>query len=137
MKRTVLLLGFLFAALPAALQAETRLVERHYKGRTDTDIKVGIFTSIHRNCTPAPLPVVRLAAAPAHGRVSVRQVRVRATNVRNCLGLELPAFLAVYRSAPGYVGEDSLTIEVIGAQGRSELQRITVTVMAREPGQGI
>ncbi|MBX6329691.1 MAG: hypothetical protein IRY89_14070 [Pseudolabrys sp.] len=137
MKRGLFLFGLLLAALPAALHAETRVVERHYQGRTDTEIKVGVFTSIHGNCTPAPLPVVRLAVAPVHGRVSVRQVRLRATNVRNCLGLELPAFLAVYRSAPGFVGEDSLTIEVIGSKGRSELQRIKVTVTGRDAGRGI
>jgi hypothetical protein len=54
---------------------------------------------------------------PAHGKVTVKQARVRATNFKECLGMELPAFVAIYRSAQEFIGEDVFTLEVIGTGG--------------------
>jgi hypothetical protein len=130
------LMSFLLLAPPAAVLAQTSAVERHYKGKPATDINVGIFASMHRNCTAAPLPIVRLAVPPAHGRVTVKQVRLRATNIKDCLATELPAFVAIYRSARDYIGQDLFTLEVI-TNGKSQFQRITVSVMGAGNGQGI
>jgi hypothetical protein len=74
---------------------------------------------------------------PAHGKVTVKQGRLRATNLKQCLGTELPAFVAIYRSAQDFIGEDVFTLEVVGAGGKSQIQRITVTVMKPGVGQGI
>jgi hypothetical protein len=65
------------------------------------------------------------------------QGRLRATNIKQCLGLELPAFIAIYRSAQDFIGQDAFTLEVIGAGGKSQIQRVTVTVMQPGAGQGI
>ena len=74
---------------------------------------------------------------PAHGKVTVKQGRLRATNLKQCLGTDLPAFIAIYRSAQDFIGQDLFTLEVIGAEGKSQIQRITVTVMEPAVGQGI
>jgi hypothetical protein len=123
--------------LSTAASAQSQTVERKYKGKPETDINVGIFTSIHKNCTPAPLPVVRLVAPPTHGKVTVKQAHLRATNLKQCLGAEFPAFVAFYRSAHDYIGQDVFTLEVIGSNGKTQFQRITVTVMKPGSGQGI
>jgi hypothetical protein len=138
MKRFSLAVVFLLLlGLSGAALAQQKAVDRQFKGEPETDIKVGIFTSIHRNCTAAPLPVVRLVTPPAHGKVTVKQGRLRATNLKQCLGAELPAFVAIYRSARDYIGQDVFTLEVIGTKGKSQLHRITVTVMKPGHGQGI
>ena len=124
-------------ALSALAFAQAPTVERQIKGKPDTNINAGIFTTIRNDCTAGPLPAVRLITPPAHGRVTVKQGRLRATNVKQCLGMELPAFVAIYRSAQDFVGEDSFTLEVIGAGGKTQLQRITVTVAKPAAGQGI
>jgi hypothetical protein len=62
---------------------------------------------------------------------------LRATNLKQCLGLELPAFVAIYRSAQDFIGQDIFTLEVIGAEGKSQIQRITLTVMKPGVGQRI
>ena len=111
-------------------------VERQVKGKPDTNINAGIFTTIRNDCTAGPLPAVRLVIPPAHGKVTVRQGKLRATNVRNCLGLEVPAFVAIYRSARDFIGQDRFTLEVVGSNGKSQIQQITVTVMQGEHGQG-
>ena len=124
-------------ALPALAFAQTPTVERQVKGKPDTNINAGIFATIRNNCTAGPLPAVRLITPPAHGHVTVKQGRLRATNVKQCLGPELPAFIAIYRSAQDFIGEDIFMLEVTSAAGKTELQRITVTVTKTTPGQGI
>jgi hypothetical protein len=129
------LIGLLFA-LPAIAWGQSQTIDRQFKGKPDTNINVGVFTSIKRDCTAGPLPVVRLVTPPTHGKVAVTQGRLRATNLKDCLGAELPAFVAVYRSVPDYIGQDIFTIEVVGAEGKRQVQRITVTLM-KGPNQGI
>jgi hypothetical protein len=125
------------AGLATAAVAQSPAIERKVKGKPDTNINVGIFTSIHKNCTPGPLPVVRLVSPPVHGKVTVKQGRVRATNFKQCLGAELPAFVAYYRSARDYIGQDVFTLEVIGSNGKTQFQRITVDVFGPGAGRGI
>jgi hypothetical protein len=127
----------LLLALPTFAFGQTQTIERQVKGKPDTNINAGIFTTIRHDCAAGPLPAVRLVTPPAHGKVTVKQGRLRATNLKQCLGLELPAFVAIYRSAQDFIGQDIFTLEVIGAEGKSQIQRITVTVMKPSAGQGI
>ena len=136
MKWLLLALSCILLGLPAAAFGQ-QTIERQYKTKPDTNINVGIFTSIHKDCTAAPLPVVRLISPPAHGKITVKQGRLRATNLKECLGAELPAFVAIYRSVGDFIGQDVFTLEVIGAGGKAQFQRITVTVMKPGAGQGI
>ena len=128
-------------ALPALAfaqtPAQTPTLERKKKKKNDTNINAGIFATVRNDCTAGPLPAVRLVTPPAHRQVTVKQGKLRATNLKQCLGMELPAFIAIYRSAQDFIGQDIFTLEVTGAGGKPQLQRITVTVMKATPGQGI
>jgi hypothetical protein len=133
---TLTSISFLLA-LPAIVWGQTPTIERQVRGKPDTNINAGIFTTVREDCTAGPLPVVRLVTPPSHGNVTVKQGRLRATNVKQCLGMELPAFIAIYRSAKDFVGQDNFTLEVKGAEGKTQIQRITVTVVSAGHGQGI
>jgi hypothetical protein len=122
-------------ALPTSVFAQAQTIERQFKGNLNTDINLGIFTSMRANCTVGPLPVIRLVVPPAHGKITVKQGRVRATNFKQCLGAELPAFVATYRPAKDFIGKDLFTLEVIGLAGKSQIQRIVVIVT--KPGAGL
>jgi hypothetical protein len=137
MKWSTLASIYFLLALPTFALGQTPTIERQVKGKPDTNINAGIFTTVRNNCTAGPLPVVRLLTPPAHGKVTVKQGNLRATNLKQCLGMELPAFVAIYRSAQDFTGQDVFTLEVIGAGGKSQIQRITVTVMKPGAGQGI
>jgi len=132
----LLSITFLLAASPIVFGQEPT-IERQFKGKPDTNINVGFFTTIKPDCTAGPLPVIRLITPPAHGKVTVARGRLQATNLKQCLGADLPAFVALYRSAPDYIGQDSFTIEVVGANGKKQLQQITVTLAKPGAGQGI
>ena len=129
-------IGILLALPPIAFGQEPT-IERQFKGKPDTNINVGFFTTIKPDCTAGPLPVIRLVTPPIHGKVTVTRGRLQATNLKQCLGADLPAFVALYRSAPDYIGQDTFTIEVVGASGKKQLQQITVTLMKAGTGQGI
>jgi hypothetical protein len=127
-----LLLGLNSLAL-----AQAQTIERQAKGHTGRNINIGIFASIRADCTSGALPVIRLNASPAHGKVTVKQARLRATNFRQCLGIEVPAFVVIYRSSPGFIGSDILTLEVIKSGGKTQFQRITIAIEKPPVGQGI
>ena len=125
------------AITPTIAQEQVPTVDRQVKGKPDTNINAGIFTTVRPDCTAGPLPVIRLVTPPAHGKVTMKQGRLRATNVKQCLGLEVPAFIAIYRSAKDFSGQDTFTLEVTGSGGKAQMQRVTVTVAGGPGGQGI
>jgi len=73
-------------------------------------------------------PSGRLLTPPAAGKVVVKTAKVKATNCKACLALELPAHIAIYKSAPEFSGADKLSVEVSYPGGRTEIQTITVNV---------
>ena len=112
-------------------------VERSAKGSAAKSIQVGLFLNVQADCTSGPLPAIRMVSAPANGLITIKQAKVRATNYKQCLALEVPGFIAFYQSKPNFAGIDLAVIEVKYPQGRTELQRITITVGVGPDGQKI
>jgi hypothetical protein len=110
-------------------QAGVQVVERSVKAVPNKDTQIGVYLNVLPDCTSGPLPTIRLAAPPASGKVVVKTANVKATNYKSCLALEVPAYVAYYRSPPEFLGDDVLTIEVKYAGGRTEIQKITVKVV--------
>ena len=101
-------------------------------------MRVGIYTDIRPDCTSGPLPAIRLVTPPAHGAVNVRRGMLKATNLKQCLATEVPAFIAFYRAAENYGGADEFVLEISMAGGRKQLQHFRVNVAAGlGSGQGI
>jgi hypothetical protein len=113
----------------AAAQAPPETtVERSFKALPNKDTQIGIFLNVLPDCTSGPMPTIRLVSPPAAGKVVVKSAKVKATNYKACLALEVPAFVAFYKSPPEFLGDDVLTIEVKFTGGRNEIQKITVKV---------
>jgi len=95
-------------------------------------VRVGIYSSIRPDCTGGPLPAIRLAVAPEHGTVTVRRVMLKAINVKQCLAVEVPAFVAFYRASQDFKkdfkSDDRFELEVSFAAGRKQLQRFHVNI---------
>lgn len=135
--RRVGLTGLALTLCAASASAETAAVERNVKAQSGRDVRVAVFVSLKSDCTSGPLPTVRLKDRPANGVITVKQGRLRATNFKHCLAAEVPAFVAIYRSSPGFAGSDQLTLEVVNANGKTQLQRIQVTVEKPPVGQSL
>jgi len=128
---------FLCLSAPHAL-AQATLIERSVNATAARDVRVGIYTSIRPDCTSGPLPAIRLAIAPAHGTVSVKRATLKATNFKQCLAIDVPAYVAFYRAAADFNGADDFQLEVTFTGGRKELQHFTVSVSnLPNGGQGI
>jgi hypothetical protein len=121
-----LLLGSI-TATSAQAPTETT-VERSVKTLANRDTQIGVFLNVLPDCTSGPLPTIRLVTPPAAGKVVVKSAKAKATNYKACLALEVPAYVAFYKSPPEFLGDDVLTIEVKYEGGRTEIQKITVKV---------
>jgi hypothetical protein len=108
--------------------AQTSTVERSVKAQADKDVRVGVYANVQSDCTSGPLPTIRLSDPPANGRVTVKRVKIDATNYKQCLALQVPGLVAFYRSRPHFSGTDTMSLEVRMPGGNTQIQRITVTV---------
>lgn len=118
--------------------AQTDRLEREVKAAAGRDVRVGVYTNIRPDCTSGPLPAIRLVTAPAHGAVSVKRGRLKATNLRQCLGIEVPAFVAFYRAAGDFNGADEFELEIAFVGGRKRLQHFRIDVSNKpDARQGI
>ncbi len=125
------ILGGLIGSAPViALAQQPTTVERNARGQTAKNIQVGLYINVKPDCSSGPLPTIRLVTPPANGTLTIRRGKVNATNYKQCLALEVPGFIAFYKSKADFIGTDVTTIEVKYPQGRVEIQRITVIVGA-------
>ncbi len=133
----VLILMAMLISLGGAALAQVESIERTFKGRTGQDIRIGIFASIRADCKSGPLPTIRLSAPPTHGNVTVKEGKLRTTNLKQCLAAEVPALVVNYKSKPEFSGSDVLTLEIANPNGKTQVQKITVTVDANQGGEKI
>ena len=128
--------GAMAPAVPAHAQNGTT-VERSAKGLPGTNIRVGLYLNVKPDCSSGELPTIRLLAPPANGALTIKRGKVTATNYKQCLALEVPGFIAFYKSKPDFAGVDTATVEVKYPAGRTEIQRISITVGSGKAGQKI
>ncbi len=137
MLRSACIFAALVFAFSTAALAQVQNVNRTINGPPDSDIRVGVYVNIKPDCTSGPLPTIQLTSPPEHGKVTVKQGKVTATNYKQCLALDVPAFIAIYRSRSDFAGVDAMTLSVKYPGGKTEVQRISVTVGTGGPGKGI
>lgn len=133
------LFAVLMVALASPLMAQTAVptVERAFKALPNKDTQIGVYLNVQEDCSSGPLPTIRLLSPPASGKVVVKTAKVKATNYKACLALEVPGYVAIYKSAPNFSGADILTVEVSYPGGRTEIQKITVNVSGTGAGQKV
>lgn len=131
------LIGCTVPVAALAQQPPATTVERNAKGQTAKNIQVGLYINVRPDCTSGPLPTIRLVNPPANGTLTIRRGKVNATNYKQCLALEVPGFVALYKSKADFTGTDVATVEVKYPQGRTEIQRITIAVGGGAGGQKI
>jgi hypothetical protein len=113
---------------PVSSQNEIKSVERTVKASPNKAVQIGLYVNVQPDCTSGPLPTIRLIKSPSSGKVVVKPAKVKATNYKACLALEVPSYVAFYQSSPDFLGDDAMTIEIKYSEGRTEIQKITVNV---------
>jgi hypothetical protein len=128
----------LLGVLTLSAHAQSELVERQVTATPGHDVRVGIYVDINSDCTAGPLPAIQLVVSPAHGAVSVKRGTLKATNIKQCLGVEVPVFVAFYRASAGFAGPDVFDLEIGLKDGRKRRERIHVVVKnSAGAGEGI
>lgn len=117
--------------------AQTKSVDREVKVAPGKVVRVAIYADIRPDCTPGQLPSIRLAAAPTHGAVRVKRGTLKATNLKQCLAIEVPAWIAFYRAADNFSGTDSFSLEINLGGGRKRLEHFKVVVSNNASSQRI
>jgi hypothetical protein len=125
------------AAIAQTDKVQMRTIQRAVKGAADKDIQIGIFVNVTDDCQSGPLPTIRLAEPPAHGKVVVKRATVRVTNYKECLAVQTSAYVAFYRSAPDFIGEDRFALEVNFPGGRREIEKFAARIGPSELGPKI
>jgi hypothetical protein len=138
MKRCGLFTAMFFLAGALATHAQDDVIERQLKAAPGRDVRAGVFTDIRPDCTSGPLPAIRLATPPAHGSVTVKRGTLKATNIKQCLAIEVPAFVAFYHASADYSGADDFELEIGLPNGHKRRERVHVMVTkSSSAGQGI
>ena len=119
----------------ALVSAQDKTVDRTVRGQAGKDIRVGVYVNVQSDCTSGPLPTIRLSTAPTHGKVTVKKAKINATNYKQCLALEVPGYVALYKAQPDFSGDDIFVLEMKTPNGVTEVQRITVTIAAAGPSR--
>jgi hypothetical protein len=111
--------------------ARSEMVERTARGESGKDIQIGVYVNIRSDCTSGPLPTIRLTQPPEHGKVTVKKAKLNATNYKQCLALDVPAYVAFYRSVNDFLGTDTIIFEVNYPGKEKQIQHITINVQNR------
>jgi hypothetical protein len=97
------------------------------------EIRFAAMHNVNADCSGGPIPQVRLRTEPAHGTVRVEEfshiVNRAAGDARvYCNGKQVGALGLFYKSAEGFVGEDTITVEVDFKTGTVRRYRYTIEV---------
>ena len=117
--------------------AEPQVTERAVKVQAGKETRIAVFISVRNDCTTGPLPTIKLQLAPTRGKVSIKNAKVRATNVKHCLAIEVPAYVAFYRAEADFSGTEVVEVEITEAGGIKKVQRLTISVGKSNPGENI
>jgi len=118
------------AAMPAAAfaQAASSMNYTSFDATSAKPVQVGYYGSAHKDCTPAPLPTIRVVEAPKSGTFTVRRGVLTTNNLTGCPGLKVPAQVAFYQARPGATGTDHIVYVVTNADGSAGAYDVTINI---------
>jgi hypothetical protein len=125
---------FLFSCGVAGLTAMATLAQdanyTSVDATSDKPVQLSYHASAHKNCTPAPLPTIRVIEAPKSGTLTVRKGVLTTDKIAGCPGLKAPAQVVFYHARAGYVGPDRVKYVVTNEDGAVNTYDMTINVKA-------
>ena len=98
-------------------------------------VELSYHASAHKeNCSPAPLPTIRVLEPPKQGFLTIRKAMLTTNKVAGCPNLKTPAQVVFYVARIGYAGPDHVKYEVTSENGEVASYDVTITVKP-EPAQ--
>lgn len=115
-------------AAAALAQAASSMNYTSFDATSAKPVQVGYYGSAHKDCTPAPLPTIRVVEAPKSGTFTVRRGVLTTNNLAGCPGLKIPAQVAFYQARPGVTGTDHIVYLVTNADGSAGAYDVTINI---------
>ena len=147
MRTPVLTLAVLIPLVAAAISISTVALAQpaptsnytSIEATPDKPVQLGYHASAHKNCTPAPLPTVRIIEAPKSGILTVRKAVLTTDKIAGCPGLKIPAQVVSYQARAGAAGNDHIVYEVTDFNGEVGTYDVTIKIkeapeQVRPPG---
>lgn len=103
--------------------------------------RLGVYGNVQKDCTPGPLPTIRVVTAPKNGELNVRSGKLKAGRISRCPKLEATAQGIFYKANPTFKGTDEVAYKVRSASGKVESHTVKITVKdaqasdSAKPGQ--
>jgi hypothetical protein len=130
MRRQRLLFGALIYLFISPAMAQSDRVYRSVRVPSNKETQIALFARANtKECTPLPLPEIRVIAAPEHGSLVVRSTTLTTNQDQRCPNLKLQAQVLLYRSTSDYVGSDIVSFAVTFEGGKTEAHQISITVV--------
>lgn len=147
MRTPVLTLAVLIPLVAAAISISTVALAQpaptsnytSIEATSDKPVQLSYHGSAHKNCTPAPLPTVRIIEAPKWGILTVRKAVLTTDKIAGCPGLKIPAQVVSYQARAGAAGNDHIVYEVTDFNGEVGTYDVTIKIkeapeQVRPPG---
>jgi hypothetical protein len=147
MRTPVLTLAVLIPLVAAAISISTVALAQpaptsnytSIEATSDKPVQLSYHGSAHKNCTPAPLPTVRIIEAPKSGILTVRKAVLTTDKIAGCPGLKIPAQVVSYQARAGAAGNDHIVYEVTDFNGEVGTYDVTIKIkeapeQVRPPG---
>ena len=95
--------------------------------------RVAMAMSLNADCTPSGIPTIRVPNPPAHGTTAIRPGNYypnygQQTQRATCDLKPEPGVALFYQPAEGYLGPDTLLIEIIYPDGTDRTTSLALTV---------
>jgi len=97
---------------------------------SEKPVQLSYHGSAHKNCTPAPLPTVRVMEPPKSGMLTVRRATLTTNKVAGCPAMKTPAQVVFYQARASYEGPDHVKYEVTSENGEVAIYDVTITIKA-------
>jgi hypothetical protein len=127
--------GALASAISPVLSAEPPQSTSYstFEVTAGNRVQLGYYATAKKDCSPAPVPTVRMIEPPRSGTLTVRR-GLLSTNIGGCTGIKIPAQVAFYAARSGTTGKDHLIYEVTNPDGAVNVYDITIEIeMAVKP----
>jgi len=114
--------------------AKTTTTATERKGKTASDIFLGVYLSLDKDCKIGPPPKLDFPKPAQNGKVFTRNFPINLRDVpgaprRTCIGTSPSGMAVIYRSAPKFKGEDSIIFKLTYPNG--DMREVSAKVIVQ------
>jgi hypothetical protein len=128
MRVSTMLLSCALAALAVSSVLAQATSYTSVEATAGKPVQLTYHGSAHKNCTPAPLPTIRVTQSPKAGFLVVRKAVLSTDKITGCPALKTPAQVVFYQARADYAGPDHVSYEVTSSNGEVASYDVTITV---------